>query len=204
VLRRFASSAQARVDDEASQLFLHDLLQDVTVQREVRDQVLKLRILLAQLPELAQRAQAQPRILLLPNVEVASLIPCSRQMSATLVPPSACRIARKICSFVCPLFATCVSSSCSPQRTAPAASNSTYPWLAFRVLGQSVLAAKRPGGSSLRHSPLSFFSSASHFVPAGRLKLERFAIVFQRTDSKLAWLLPTSEAVGLSAHRWRY
>jgi hypothetical protein len=27
----------SRVDDEASQLFLHDLLQDVTVQREVRD-----------------------------------------------------------------------------------------------------------------------------------------------------------------------
>src|ERR1700726_3263542 len=67
--RRFASSAQARVDDEASQLFLHDLLQDVTVQREVRDQVLKLRVFLAQLPELAQLAQAQPPILLLPNVE---------------------------------------------------------------------------------------------------------------------------------------
>src|ERR1700675_232781 len=59
--------AQARVDDEASQLFLHDLLQDVTVQREIRDQVLEFRVLLAQLPELAQLAQAQPRILLLPN-----------------------------------------------------------------------------------------------------------------------------------------
>ena len=38
-------------------------------------------------------------------------------------------------------------------------------------------------------------SSANHFLPAGRLKLERFAVVFQRTDSKLAWLLLTSEAV---------
>src|SRR6202035_702821 len=69
VRRRSASSAQARVDDEALQLFLHDLLQDVAVQREIRDQVLKLRVLLAQLPELAQLAQPQPRVLLLPNVE---------------------------------------------------------------------------------------------------------------------------------------
>jgi hypothetical protein len=48
---------------------LHDLLQDVTVQREIRDQVLEFRVLLAQLPELAQFAQPQSRILLLPNVE---------------------------------------------------------------------------------------------------------------------------------------
>src|SRR3984893_5828789 len=41
----------------------------MAVQREIRDQVLKLRVLLTQLPELAQLAQAQSRILLLPNVE---------------------------------------------------------------------------------------------------------------------------------------
>jgi hypothetical protein len=69
VRRRFASSAQARVDGEALQLFLHDLLQDMPLQREIRDQVLKLRVLLTQLPELAQLAQAQSRLLLLPNVE---------------------------------------------------------------------------------------------------------------------------------------
>ena len=61
------STVRACAADGALQLFLHDLLQDVTVQREIRDQVLKLAVLLAQLPELAQLAQAQPRILLLPN-----------------------------------------------------------------------------------------------------------------------------------------
>ena len=91
--------------------FLHDLLQDVTVQREVRDQVLKLRVLLAQLPELAQLAQAQPRILLLPNVEGRFADPVFAPMSATLAPPSACRIARKICSSVCPFFATCLHNN---------------------------------------------------------------------------------------------
>src|SRR5208283_640374 len=45
----------------------------------------------------------------------ASLIPCSRQMSATLVPPSACRNARRICSSECPFFATFVSSSFSSR-----------------------------------------------------------------------------------------
>src|SRR3984893_18571714 len=69
VRRRSASTAQARVDDEASQLFLHDLMQGVAVPREIRNKVLKLRVLLAQLPQLAQLAQAQPRVLLLPNVE---------------------------------------------------------------------------------------------------------------------------------------
>src|SRR5258708_39821524 len=37
-------------------------------------------------------------------------------MSPTLLPPSAWRKARKICSSVCPFFATCVSSWCSPTR----------------------------------------------------------------------------------------
>src|SRR5271154_2481911 len=36
-------------------------------------------------------------------------------MSATLVPLSACRNARRICSSVCPFFATFVSSSLSPR-----------------------------------------------------------------------------------------
>ena len=85
------------------------------VQREIRDQVLKLRVFLTQLSELAQIAQAQSRILLLPNVERGFADPVFAAMSATLVPPSAWRKARKICSSVCPFFATCVSSSCSPQ-----------------------------------------------------------------------------------------
>ena len=40
-------------------------------------------------------------------------------MSVTLLPPSAWRNARKICSSVCPFLATCVSSSCSPRGPRP-------------------------------------------------------------------------------------
>jgi hypothetical protein len=38
--------------------FLHDLLQDVAIEREVGDETLEFAILLAQLPQLAQLAQA--------------------------------------------------------------------------------------------------------------------------------------------------
>ena len=85
------------------------------VQREIRDQVLKLRVFLTQLSELAQIAQAQSRILLLPNVERGFADPVFAAMSATLVPPSAWRKARKICSSVCPFFATARPPRARPQ-----------------------------------------------------------------------------------------
>src|SRR5581483_2054790 len=47
-------------------VFLHDLLQDVAIQREVGHQALELAVLLAQLPRLAQ---PKPRVLLLPDVK---------------------------------------------------------------------------------------------------------------------------------------
>jgi hypothetical protein len=74
----------------------------------------------------------------------ASLTPCSRQMSATLVPPSAWRKARKICSSVRPFFATCVSSSCSstgsrlPLQTQLIAGSLFGFWLNLGPCGKSV------------------------------------------------------------------
>src|SRR5208337_2119241 len=66
--RRLASSAPTRAGAEALQLFSDYLLQHVPVQRQIRDQMLELRVLLPQLPEFAQLAQSQPSVLLLPNV----------------------------------------------------------------------------------------------------------------------------------------
>jgi hypothetical protein len=40
----------------------------VAVEREVSDQALELAVLLAQLPQLTQLVQSQPRVLLLPDV----------------------------------------------------------------------------------------------------------------------------------------
>src|ERR1700730_11894325 len=108
----------------------------MAVQREIRDQVLKLRVLLTQLPELAQLALAQSRILLLPNVErrfADPVLAADVGHSAT-----AFRLAQ------CPqdlLFRMSLLSHprvllVLAQRTTPAVSNSTYGWLAFRVLGQ--------------------------------------------------------------------
>src|ERR1700704_1693585 len=49
--------------------FCDDLLKDVPVQAQIRHQALQLRVLIAQLPQLAQLLQSQPRILLLPQVK---------------------------------------------------------------------------------------------------------------------------------------
>jgi hypothetical protein len=54
---------------EASQLFSHDLLQDVSVERQVGDNLLQLPILVSQRPELPQLLDAETRELLLPAVE---------------------------------------------------------------------------------------------------------------------------------------
>src|SRR5208337_2818959 len=66
--RRLASSAPTRAGGEALQLSSDDLLQHVSVQRQIRHQPLELGVLLAQLPELAQLAQSQACVLLLPHV----------------------------------------------------------------------------------------------------------------------------------------
>lgn len=52
---------------EALQLFSDDLLEHVPVQREIGHQSLEPRILLARPPELAQFAQSQTRVPLLPD-----------------------------------------------------------------------------------------------------------------------------------------
>lgn len=67
--RRPASTARARAAGEALQLFLHGLLQDVAVEREVGDQPLEFAVFFTQLTELAQLTQAEPRVLLLPDVK---------------------------------------------------------------------------------------------------------------------------------------
>jgi hypothetical protein len=67
---QLAPSAPTRADAEAAlQLFSHDLLQDVPVQRQVRHQPLELGLLIAQLPQLPQLAQRQSRVFLPPDVE---------------------------------------------------------------------------------------------------------------------------------------
>jgi hypothetical protein len=48
------STGQAHAADGALQLFLHDLLQDVAIEREVGYQPLEFAILFAQLAQLAQ------------------------------------------------------------------------------------------------------------------------------------------------------
>ena len=116
---------------------MHDLLQDVTVQREIRDQVLEFRVLLAQLPELAQFAQPQSRILLLPNVERGFADPVFAADVAHSA--AALRLAQgpQDLLFRMSLLRHLRVLLVFAQRTTPAASNSTYPWLAFRVLGQT-------------------------------------------------------------------
>jgi hypothetical protein len=54
---------------EALQLFSHDLLQHVPVQREIGDQAFELAILFAQLPQLTQFVQGQAAVLFLPDLE---------------------------------------------------------------------------------------------------------------------------------------
>jgi hypothetical protein len=104
--------------------------------------MLKLRVPLAQLPELAQLAEAQFRILLFQMSNVAFLLPCSRQMSATLVPVSARRKARKVCSSECPFFThRRVFLGLVHRTNKLAVPNSTYRWLAFRFLGHSFTCA---------------------------------------------------------------
>src|SRR5271167_5168245 len=99
--------------------------------------MLELGVLLAQLPELTQFVQTQSRILLLPDVirrladpvlaadvghpgAALRLPQCPQDL---LLPMSLLRHLRVLLVLV--------------QRTTLAASNSTYPWLAFRVLGHS-------------------------------------------------------------------
>lgn len=49
----------------ASDFFSNDLAQDVLVERQIGDQVLELRVLIAQLAQLANLARPQIRVLLL-------------------------------------------------------------------------------------------------------------------------------------------
>jgi len=116
---------------------LHDLLQDVPIQGEVRDQALEPPVLLAQLAQLTELVQSQSRILLLPDVErrfadpvlAADLGDSRAALRLTQCPQnllfrmSLLRHLRVLLVLV--------------QRTTLAPPNSTYRWLAFRVLGQS-------------------------------------------------------------------
>src|SRR5216683_213575 len=54
--------------DEVLRLFSEDLLQQLSVQGEISHQLLELRVLLAQLPELAQLVRSEARVFLLPHV----------------------------------------------------------------------------------------------------------------------------------------
>ncbi len=59
----------AQAGPEALQLFSHDLLQHMAIEREIRHQAFQLGILLTELPQFAQFTEAQPRILALPRVK---------------------------------------------------------------------------------------------------------------------------------------
>src|SRR5271169_1521806 len=107
--------------------------------------MLELGVLLAQLPELTQFAQSQSRILLLPHVVRRLADPV---LAADVGHPGAAlRLSQ------CPqdlflrmsLLRHLRVLLVLVQRTTLAASNSTCPWLAFRVLGQQ-------RNSELRHA----------------------------------------------------
>ncbi len=91
---------QAFVPREASGLISQNILKDVLVQAQARDQPLELAVLLLeQLPE-PQFAKAKTAITLLQAIERLFRIPIRRITSATGVPVSACFIANAICSSV--------------------------------------------------------------------------------------------------------
>lgn len=52
----------AHAGPETLQLFSHDLLQHMAIEREIRHQAFQLGILLTELPQFAQFTEAQPRL----------------------------------------------------------------------------------------------------------------------------------------------
>src|SRR5690606_5582070 len=67
--RRCAPTRRVRVCVPASDFFSNDFGQYVLVERQISNQPLQLRVLLAQLSQLAQLRRPQVRVLLLPDVE---------------------------------------------------------------------------------------------------------------------------------------
>src|ERR1700737_2508511 len=106
-------------------------------------------------------------------------------MSATLLPLSAWRKARKICSSVCPFLRHRRVLLDLVHRTTLAAPNSTYPWLAFRVLGHSSgrrLAPGSPRGTEDGRAGCKDCKSVSHakvfrYVLVASLPGPRYACV---------------------------
>ena len=114
------------------------MVQDVSVQAQVRHQSLQLRVLVPQLTELPQFAQSKTGILLLPQIERLLAMPCWRQTSTTLSPDSASRNTRRISSSLRPRFAIS-QFLLSFQRTTTGRHFSTSLWLSFWVLCQVIV-----------------------------------------------------------------
>jgi hypothetical protein len=116
---------------------LHDLLQDVAVEREVGDQPLEFAILLAPLPQLAQFAQAKAGVFLLPDVEgrLADAV-----LAANLAHPGAALgLAQRAQDLLLAVALLRHSRALLSllQRTTPQARFSTYGRHTFRVLGHT-------------------------------------------------------------------
>ena len=145
----------------ASELFCQDVLEDVLVQAQVRDQLLELAVLVLELLQPPQLADAEPAVHLLPAVERLLRNPIRRITSATGVPVSACFNAKAICS-----WCTWTSSRPAPSSWCPhcrkthilhggsgGASASNSPCLARPVTGISnlELLACNPGCPGEQH-----------------------------------------------------
>jgi len=102
--RSAGSTRQAHAAPEALQLFCDNLLQDMPIETEVRDQALQFAVLLAKLAQLPQLAQTQTGILPLPQIKALLADACLRQISTTVAPDSASRSTRRISSSPCPRF----------------------------------------------------------------------------------------------------
>jgi len=94
----------------ASQLFSHDLLQEVPIERQVGHDLLQLGIFVAQRSELTQLLQAEIRELFLPAVERLLADPEAPTDPVTFSPPSTWCRAWMISSLLRPLRGICGSS----------------------------------------------------------------------------------------------
>src|SRR5208337_1185791 len=157
--------------------------------------MLELRVLLAQLPELTQFAQTQSRILLLPDVVRRLADPV---LAADLGHPGAAlRLPQ------CPQDLLLRMSLLRHlrvllvlvQRTTLAASNSTCPWLAFRVLGHGRRRRGLPGVRELLRGAVAKCAVRTDLVVVLPPALELVARVGNAEEDLYVQTLVTQPAV---------
>ena len=108
----------------------------MAIQREIRHQPFQLGIFLSQLPELAQFAQPEPRVLTLPHVErlladAHRAIDFSNRRSTPGLAQGGQNLLLRMSSSSCPR-----RSSFRMKKTTPPTFSSSSRWPSFLVLGQ--------------------------------------------------------------------